>query len=522
MSKNTFLDDLENEMNDDNIAYTENGAMAYATSGSKVLDFFSVGGALRSRDDISVIRVFEKAYQEDPLLAIKALFYFRDIREGQGERNTFRTLINFCASKHPESIRENIGLIAEYGRWDDLYALVDTKLENEIWPIIDAQLAADAVSDNPSLLAKWLPSENTHARKRAARVLRDRAEFHAGSEDLEWYKTSTPRYAKLTRKALNMSSRTYRKLLSVIRKKINLVETAMSTNGWSEVQYDKIPSKAGMQYRKSFLRHDHGRYVAFLDEVKKGTKKINAATLFPYEIIEKTEALGYTRKQLSQAEISALDAMWQSLPDYFNGNGTTGLVVADTSGSMTGRPLQVAISLAIYTAERNTGVFKNKFITFSQRPTMQTVTGDNIVQKTTNLARAHWEMNTNVKAVFDLILNTAINAKAPQEDLPSHLYIVSDMEFDRCASSGVNDRLFDTIRKQYAQAGYEMPFLVFWNVNSRNDQQPMKMDQRGFQLVSGCSPSIFKSLLSNKTVSAYDLMLEVLNQERYNAIRIGE
>ena len=189
---------------------------------------------------------------------------------------------------------------------------------------------------------------------------------------------------------------------------------------------------------------------------------------------------------------------------------------------MDGRPIQVSISLAIYAAERNSGVFKDKFITFSQRPHLQKVKGKDIVEKVRNLNSAEWDMNTDVKAVFDLILRTAVNGKISQDELPTHLYIVSDMEFDNCGGARVNERLFQTIEREYTDAGYKMPFLVFWNVNSRNDQQPMTMDQRGFQLVSGCSPSIFTSLLANKAVSAYDLMLEVLNKDRYAAIRVGE
>ena len=496
MSRNTFLDDLETGMNDGNVAYTENGAMAFATSGSKVLDFFSNGGALRARSEGDIAAVFERAFTEDPLLATKAMFYFRDIRGGQGERRTFRTLLTHCADNHPEAIQPNLALIAEYGRWDDLYSLVGTPLEADIWPLIDVQLAEDAVADNPSLLAKWLASENASSPK-------------------------TKRYGRKTREALNMTPRQYRRTLSAIRRKIGLVEQLISTNKWDGIKYDKIPSKAGLQYRKAFYRHDEERYAHFLQQVKSGEKKMNAATLYPYEIVEKVYG-NYWYGTMPANEVAALDAAWESLPNYFGDTGSSGIVVADVSGSMHGRPITVSISLAMYTAERNTGPYKDKFITFSAHPRLQTVTGNNIAEKVKNLNSADWDMNTNVKAVFDLILQTAVSKKASQDDIPTHLYIVSDMEFDYCASSGVNERLFQTIDREYKAAGYKMPFLVFWNVNSRNDQQPMSMDQRGFQLVSGCSPSIFTSLLSNKAVSAYDLMLEVLNKDRYAAIRVGE
>ena len=294
---NEFLDDLEVEMNDDNIAYTENGALAFATTKSAVLDFFSNGGALRDRDESSIIAVFERAYSENPLLATKALFYFRDIRGGQGERRTFRILINHLADKHPEAVAPNLALLAEYGRWDDLYALVDTSLEDNIWPLIDVQLAEDKTAKKPSLLAKWLASENASSAK-------------------------TKRYARKTRTALNMSPRQYRKTLSAIRQKIGLVEQRISQNEWTGIEYDKIPSKAGLQYRKAFYRHDAERYAHFLEQVKTGEKKINAGTLYPYEIVEKTGASGWAPHTVGAQETATLDAMWNALPDYFDGNET--------------------------------------------------------------------------------------------------------------------------------------------------------------------------------------------------------
>ena len=482
---------------DDNVALTENGALAFRTTKSAVLDFFATGGALRSRDNDAALAVFQRAYYENPLLAVKALFYFRDIRGGQGERGTFRLFLNWLAENHPDSVRPNLNLIAEYGRWDDLYALVDTPLERAMFAVIDMQLAHDKQADHPSLLAKWLKSENT-----SSGVSR--------------------RLGRKTRKALEMSPRAYRKMLSALRKRIDLVEQRISKNEWRTVEYDKIPSKAGLQYRKAFKRHDEERYAHFLNKVQRGEAKINAGTLYPYELVEKV---------LYQNEDSAtVEAMWKNLPDYFDGTDTRGLVVADVSASMNGRPLAVSISLAMYTAERMTGPFAGKFLTFSERPKLQSVEGDTLAQRIRNLNNADWDMNTDIEAVFALILKTAVKHKMEQNQLPTHLYIVSDMEFDAATGEGdywdpnptpsVDERLFQTIARKYAEAGYKMPFLVFWNVDSRNDQQPMSMDERGFQMVSGCSPSIFTSLMKNKAVSAYDLMLEVLNDERYAPISV--
>lgn len=476
-----------------NTAYTENGARAFATTKSSVLDFFATGGALRQRSADSVIDVFEKAYNENALLATKALFYFRDVRGGQGERQTFRTCLTWLAKTHPETVRANIFSIAEYGRWDDLFCLFDTPLEADMISVIDIQLAHDRKSDKPSLLAKWLKSENASSKE-------------------------TKRIAYRTRKALNLDSRSYRKLLSELRKKIDLVEQHMSTNDWTNIAYGKIPSKAGLQYRNAFKRHDGERYEQFLEDVASGKATINAGTLYPYEIIEKT---GYKSwGSIDESDAKTLDVMWGALPDFFDGQQVNGLVVADVSGSMSGRPMDVSISLAMYVAERNTGPFANKFLTFSERPSLVEIRGNNIVEKARNLSQASWDMSTNIEAVFDLILNTAIKLKATPDEMPSHLYIVSDMEFDVATHGHATETLFETISKKYERAEYNMPFLVFWNVNSRNTQQPMSMDQRGFQMVSGCSPSIFKNLLASRYISAYDMMLEVLESERYSPIKL--
>lgn len=492
MTDETFLDGLEEAMSDDNVAFTENEALAFRTTKSALLDFFATGGALRSRDPQSIIAAFQAAFEEDPLLATKAVFYFRDVRGGQGERHIPRVLLRWLAEEHPEVVRANLPLVPEYGRWDDMYVFIGTPVENDAFGVIDAQLAQDILTQHPTLLAKWLKSENTSSK-------------------------SSRRLATKTRRALGLTSKDYRKTLSMLRKQIGIIESKISANAWDAVDYERIPSKAGLQYRKAFLRHDEQRYRAFLDAVTSGEKKINVKTLYPYEIVEKI------MYEYRRDDEQTFHAMWESLPDYFEGTENRGIVVADTSGSMYGRPITISVSLAMYTAERNKGPFHNKFITFSQRPRLQTIEGKTISQRVNNLARADWDYNTDIEAVFNLILTAAIRNKLTQDQLPTHLYIVSDMEFDGAIGSRyANERLFETIDRRFQEAGYKMPFLVFWNVNSRNTQQPMTMDKRGFQMVSGCSPSIFTSLLKNQAVSAYDLMLEVLNDERYSHIRIEE
>lgn len=485
-----------------NVAYTENGARAHATTESKVVDFFAIGSALRNRTDEDKIQLFVKAFHEDALLALKALFYTRDVRGGQGERETFRVILNYLAKKYPSVITNNVHLIPYYGRFDDLYALFGTPLEEVALSIFRKQFREDLDAEHPSLLAKWLASENASSPK-------------------------TKALAKKTRIAFGLSPRQYRKTLSMLRKKIQIVEALMSSKEWSKIEYDKLPSKAGLQYRQAFYKNDEERYSDFVGSLKRGEKKVNASTLYPYEIVREYEGSMeihdrkyYINFKANNPQNDLLEAMWNNLPDYVGDNFDNALAVVDTSGSMRGLPIQVALSLGLYLAERNKGEFHNHFITFSGSPQLQEIIGDTLGEKLHNMAKADWQMNTNVEKVFDLILNTAIKNSVPQEELPSKLFIISDMQFDRCVHGNNDVTLFKNIRERFELEGYIMPELVFWNVNAFSTNFPVTVDQTGTALVSGCSPSIFKNLLAGKDMTPYGMMLDVLNSERYDLVTI--
>lgn len=475
---------LNHLKNATNVAYTENGARAFKTTKSSLVDLFAQGGAMRNRSEQDKIDAFVKAFSEDELLAMKMLFYFRDIRGGQGERNFFKTIVQYMANNHTAVMAKNLHLIPEFGRWDDVYVLFGTKLEKQAGEMIKTQFAIDIVSEHPSLLGKWLKSEN--------------------ASSLE-----TKKLATKTRKILGLSERQYRKSLSKLRKQINVVERLMSSKQWDKIEYDKLTSKAGLQYRGAFYRNDEERYTAFIDSLQKGEKKINAGTLYPYELVEKVY---YHNDDI-------LDQMWKALPDYIGDKQEDSLVVVDVSPSMNGRPMQMSISVGLYMAERNKGLFHNHFITFSTEPQLVQVKGKHFCEKVRHIRQANWGGSTNVKAVFDLILNTAIQNRLPQSEMVKKVYIVSDMEFDQ-ADRNANEALFRVIKQRYAQAGYEMPNLVFWNVNARNEQFPMTIDDSGVQLVSGASPSIFTSLMKGEFVTPYELMLDVLSNERYNVVTV--
>ena len=493
---------LEAIRNEDNVAYTENGAQVYRSTGSKVLDYFSLGGALRNTPKNEVIRLFSKAWAENPLYAMRVMYYFRDVRGGQGQRQAFRDQIKYMATIAPDALVKNLRFIPEMGRWDDLYALVDTDLEDEVFAMMAEQFNQDVASlemgESVSLLAKWLKSEN------------------ASSEE-------TKRLARKTREALGLSPRSYRKALSKLRKAIDIVERKVSSNKWDDINYEHVPSNAMMKYRKAFYKHDNERYESFIHKVDKGEAKVNAATLYPYEIIEKVmPATGFTwsKEPLSSTEAMALNNQWNALPDYIAGAEENSIAVVDTSGSMNGTPINVAVSLGIYMAERAKGPYKDHFITFSANPKLQEIQGKTILEKTKNLVKANWTMNTNLEAVFNLILKAAVNNKIAQEDMIKKLYIISDMQFDRSISYP-NESFFSGIRKKFANAGYEAPLLVFWNVDARaNMKVPMKMDERGFVNVSGFSPSIFKSLMDGEILDSYSMMEKVINDERYREISV--
>jgi hypothetical protein len=399
---------------------------------------------------------------------------------------------------------KNIGLVPFFGRWDDLYAFVGTRLESLAMNLIVTQFRLDITSDKPSLLGKWLKSENASS-------------------------FTTKQLAKKTRIALDLTPRQYRKALSALREKINVLERDLSAKNWTGIDYSKLPSQAGLRYRTAFFRNDEDGYRAFLDSLKRGEVKVNTKTLYPYEIVHqimdgRLASYGGSRYHagLNQniANADMLNALWNNLPNYFGDNTENSICVVDTSGSMRGLPIEVAISLGIYTAERNKGAFKDHFLTFSNRPELVQLQGTGIVEKVQNMSRANWEMNTDIKAVFDLILRTAKQNNLSQDEMIQRIYIISDMQFDACATGGRNETLFDTIRREYASAGYTMPNLVFWNVNAYGGNQPATMTQTGVQLVSGASPSIFTNLLKGKMLTAYELMLNVLEAERYSVVGV--
>ncbi len=485
---------------------TANGALSYGETASGVLDFFSKSGALRGNEN-EVLRYFGKAISEDTVLALRALFYMRDVRSGQGERDNFRSILQHFANKFPLEISRNMKYIPEFGRWDDLYSFVGTKLQDLALDLMKDQFKKDMASmlsndgSSISLLAKWLKSENTSSRE-------------------------SRRLASITRDYFELSPRKYRKALSVLRNKIDIIETTMSKNKWEAITYSKVPSQASRIYSNAFRKHDAVRYNSFIEKVHTGEEKINAGTLYPYDIVKNVR-----KTEMNKEQVRAYDAMWKALPNYATEHENA-IAIVDVSGSMESgnsnvAPIDVSISLGIYFAERNIGPFKDYFITFSSKPIMQKIQGTDILEKVINLKVSDWGMNTDLQKAFDLILDVAIENNATQEELPKKLYIISDMQFDaacgndsfyyRPSKSRKESTNFEAIDAKFKAAGYERPQIVFWNVNASSDT-PVTKDENGTFLVSGCSASILKYAINCIAVTPYELMLEVLNSDRYSII----
>ncbi|MBQ6972308.1 MAG: DUF2828 family protein [Synergistaceae bacterium] len=480
-----MLDQLKEEAN---YTLTENRALTHKSTLSHCLDLFATIGAMRNSPYIGVDLRFGRAFAEDPDMATRIAFYARDIRGGLGERNVFRLILGWLAENSPATVAKNIALVPEYGRWDDLVGLVGTKCESMAEALIMEQLKKDKESDTPSLLAKWLPSVNA-----SSKITRARACRLAGR--------------------LRMSLKDYRQTLSALRAKLHIIENNLRTGDYT-FDYSKQPSRAMLKYRQAFIRNDYERYSSYLQDVAEGRAEIHTGTLAPYDIIMPI----FTRGMMTESERNALNTTWNAQEDFTNGENA--LVVVDGSGSMYGgnviSPIAVALSLGIYFAERNKGEFHGHFITFSRTPQLVEIKGADIFEKVNYCAGYNEAANTNIQAVFELILNTAVKHKVPQSELPSTLYIVSDMEFDYCTvNSGMTN--FEYAKKIFADNGYTLPSVVFWNVDSRNEQQPVTMNEQGVALVSGTSPRIF-SMLKAGDFSPMSFMLDVMNSPRYKDI----
>lgn len=494
-----------------NTSVTENGARGYRTTGKELLDLnFSVS-SLRGASEADIIDKFSRAFFEDKRLAVKWLFFASDVREGMGERRLFRVIYQYLADNQPQIAKSVILLVAEYSRFDNLLVLLDTPLAEETAAFLKEQLEEDCRNMEAgvpvSLCAKWLPSVNASSEK-------------------------TKRHARLLAEKMCMTEENYRKRLSALRRYLRIVEVSMSSKSWSEINYEAIPSRANVIYRNAFLKHDEERRKDYLDSLKKGKASIHSGVLYPHDIVSRYFTL-QVRTQIMKPLDDTLEALWMALPDYVQGAGNT-ICVADGSGSMMSRVgntsvtcLDVANALSVYFSERCSGEFKNRFITFSENPQFVDIGSAGTLREKLEIARRYCEVaNTNIEAVFSLILTAAKSSHMSQKEMPSNILVLSDMEFDsavRWSGRGgagftcPDETLFLTLKKRYQAEGYQLPRLVFWNIFSRTGTIPVRENELGIALVSGFSATVMRMVLSGQT-DPYLCLTEQLEAERYDLV----
>lgn len=467
-------------------AKTLNGCATNITSSNPLVDLFFTINTFRNKEKTEVLSAFYNAYTYSPVQALKILFWSRDIRGGQGERKTFRTCIKDLALKG--KCKSVLPHIPYFGRWDDVLVFMDTPLENEALALIKS-----ALDNDDALCAKWMPRE----------------------------KSSKSAHAVKIRNYLKLTPKQYRKMLSTLTK---VVENQMCSNDWNSIEYGRVPSRATLIYRKAFERNSPVKWEEYVQAVQAGEEKVNAGALYPYDIVVKIwDDYIYSELNFHSAstELSILDEQWKALPNYLENSSERILPLVDTSGSMysgSGSPLpiQVSVSLGLYIAERNEGPFKDHFLTFSQNPTMQKIEGDNIQKKLISLKNADWGYNTDLEAVFQTLLNAALASEVSATEMPTVILIFSDMEFDQATNSSLT--AYETMQALYSSYGYQLPKIVFWNLDTKTSNFPVRFDQEGTAMVSGFSPSLMTQILAGGDITPESIMSKTIDSERYSCI----
>ena len=479
----TFVNAVVNQS-----ARTENGMKARQSTANALTDLFFKNGAMRGQN---VIPAWTAAKVQDLQKASRIALWARDVRGGAGERKIFRDILVDLASTDPHRGVALARKIPELGRWDDFLVFVGTPLEEYAFETI-----REALEAGNGLCAKWMPRQGEVAVK--------------------------------LRKHLGWTPKFYRKRLVELTK---VVETQMCAKDWDNINFNHVPSVASSRYKKAFSRHTdkYKEWTAALvskdPEVAK-TVKVNAGAVYPYDVLKGLSPSGYGM-QYSASNLQHIQAQWDALPNFVGEANILPLV--DVSGSMTTPAggynaklksnsgvtcLDVAVSLGLYLADKNTGKFKDTFLTFSSDPQLLYLKG-NILDKVKQMVTSKWEMNTNLHRALDKILQTAIEGNVPQSEMPEVLLILSDMQFDSCAR--YDDSAMEMIARQYTEAGYNVPNIVFWNLNA-HDNVPVKYDTRGAALVSGFSPSIVKAVLQAEMddFTPEAIMMQTIMNERYD------
>jgi len=502
-----------------NRSMTENGALGYERTSHPLSDLNFMVSSLRNREEEDIVKAYVKAYYESPKYAVKWLFFLRDIFEGLGERRAFRVCMKYLAISHTKIAKAVMELIPEYGRYDDLLTFLHTPLQKDVCRLLKQQLEEDMEAMQQgkaiSLLAKWLPSVNTSSKE-------------------------TRESARILAKEFAMSEKQYRKTLSALRAYSDVVEVKMSASRWSEIAYEKVPAKANLKYETAFETHDRERRGEYLMKVFFGDAKLNGKGIMPFEIVHRlVKGAEEYSKRFRDDLLSEL--MWQKIQEqgFENDWGFEDcIVVADGSGSMYSnasgstniRAIEISHSLAIYFAEQLKGIFHNKAITFSEHPRLIDLERGKSLKEKLEIMFSYDEVaNTNIEAVFDMLLDMAVSGAVPPEELPKQVLVISDMEFDSATAPATWGRrnehwnkftptLFESIEARYLAAGYRMPRLIFWNVCGRTNTIPKVDNDEGICLLSGFSQNAMKIAANREKKDPYDSLIQVLDGPRYEMV----
>jgi hypothetical protein len=438
--------------------YTENGALSNATTKSACLDFFACAG---NHNDFSA--QFWAAYKEDASLAIRILLWARDCRGGSGAKATFKAVLRQMAEKNMVLLQSLFPYIPEFGSWKDVFTTFPVPYD---WMSMAVARRLKNEGEH-SLLCKYIPRKGPWFGALREKMIMSQSEF---------------RHYIVSRSAT--------------------VEQEMCAQKWADINYSAVPSRAGMLYKNAFIKHDEVRYVDYISSVLKGEKKINASVLYPNELVARAE----------NDRSEAYEAMWNALPDYMEGSTERILPICDTSGSMAGTPIEVSVGLGMYISERTQGPFKNMFMTFSAHPQLQKLSGT-FLERMKQLNDADWGMITNLQRTFEEILKYALKNNVSEDQMPTKLLIISDMQFDEAV--GYDGTNFEAIQEKYRNAGYHMPSIIFWNVRGVFTDTPITKDDKNVAIVSGYSPAILKSVLKGDAITPERVMHLTVDIPRY-------
>jgi len=438
-----------------NYTTTTNGAVQHSTSNDVCVDLFSKIGSMRHWDRNSVLEYFEKAFEHNPELATRITYWARAARAGSGERKTFYTILDEIARISPTFISDNARTLAQIGYWKDLIGYCD------IPGVLSA--FAQAIKDGDRLANKWAPRKGDIAKR-----LRDE---------------------------LGYTNKEYRKWL---KKHSDTVETKMSNNEWDGIKYSSVPGSAMRRYSRAYNRNDSQRFEDWKND---DTTKASVSATYPHQIFN-----------VMEQDEKLAEKMWRDLPDFIETEEII-LPMIDVSGSMFGTPLQVAISLGMYLAERNKSQFVNTFLTFSENPQLVRIPsnpGVTLAEKFKGINNADWGMNTNFEKAYKTILDLATRRNVDPKSMPTMLLVLSDMQFDESQNSGGEWKThFSWMEEEFENAGYKFPKIVFWDLYAQPGE-PAECSDENVAMISGFSPAIMKAVLNAEEFNPIDVMLEAL------------